>query len=359
MFFAAVLGGYFGGLFLHPVGEIGFEPGSAFGADAEVSAGFTVDPVGEVDPVFDFVGAFSVPGEILAEVAVGFGAVVSEAFEDIEADFFIAAEVFDGGHPFVEAGERVDGSPAGLDAPGLVIDAGENDVDIAAVEGCVGGELAGGFGPLLDCAGDLPVGALDTVTEADGFDFAVGVAGPGVHGHGVGVVEEQRVGLGELFDVAAEIQERGDGALGVHDASGAEGVTDALVDAVFEGDVDIRGEGFETALADHAEDVVGIGDGLAAVGGGVDDGGELVCVDIALAQLGDHLEIVRIEIGEGEGGVAEFGHGEDVTHQATGESDGACADHCDFDCHLGSVDLSEWSARFEGNAWASAFNSCG
>ena len=60
---------------------------------------------------------------------------------------------------------------------------------------------------------------------------------------------------------------RGDGALGVHDAAGAEGVADALVDAIFQGDVDVGLEGLEAALADHADDVIGPGESRAAVGG--------------------------------------------------------------------------------------------
>ena len=49
--------------------------------------------------------------------------------------------------------------------------------------------VSGGVNPHLR-AGDLVVGGLDAVAQADGGDTAVFVAGPGVHGHGVGVVDE-------------------------------------------------------------------------------------------------------------------------------------------------------------------------
>ena len=53
-------------------------------------------------------GAFAVPGDVLAEVAVGFGAVVAEALKHIEADFFALLEFLDGGHPIVEVRDHVD-----------------------------------------------------------------------------------------------------------------------------------------------------------------------------------------------------------------------------------------------------------
>lgn len=64
------------------------EPVAALGAVAQIATGLAVDPFGEVDPFFDFFGSFAVPGEVFGEVAIGFGGVVSEAFEDVDAYFF-------------------------------------------------------------------------------------------------------------------------------------------------------------------------------------------------------------------------------------------------------------------------------
>ena len=120
---------------------------------------------------------------------------------------------------------------------------------------------------------------------------------------------------------------------GVHDAAGADGVADALVDAVLERDVDVGLEGLQTALADHADDVVAVGDGAAAVEGGFDAGRQLVGVDVALAELGDHVEVAAGDVGEGEDGVLQLGDGEKVAHQAAGEADGTGSDHGDFNGH--------------------------
>ena len=74
-------------------------------------------------------------------------------------------------------------------------------------------------------------------------------------------------------------------ALGVHDAARAERVADALVHAVLQRDVDVGLERFQPALADHADDVVGVGDGAAPVGRRLDVRRQAVGLDVAPAKL--------------------------------------------------------------------------
>ncbi len=80
---------------------------------------------------------------------------------------------------------------------------------------------------------------LHAVAETDGIDPAVFERGPGVHRHGVGVVEEQRARLGDFADVLAEVEDDRNVALAVEDAAGADGIADALVDAVLQRNVDV------------------------------------------------------------------------------------------------------------------------
>src|SRR6185503_18558724 len=77
VFFAAILRADLGRGFLQPVGEIGLEPVPPFRADAQVAAGFAVDPHAHVDPLSDLVGALAIPRDVFAEVSVGFGGVVA------------------------------------------------------------------------------------------------------------------------------------------------------------------------------------------------------------------------------------------------------------------------------------------
>ena len=66
-----------------------------------------------------------------------------------------------------------------------------------------------------------------------------------------------RVVGSDLLDIFAEGQHLWDIALAIHNATGAERVADALVDAVFERDIDIEREGVEAADTRGVEHVVG------------------------------------------------------------------------------------------------------
>ena len=204
--------------------------------------------------------------------------------------------------------QHVDPAPLHLDEPGLVVQPGGDDVHVAAVQF----RILRAAGPCclaqrFDAVGDLPVRALHAVAQADRLHAAVLVAGPGVHRHRVGVVQEQRARFGDLADVLAEVEQRGDGALGVHDAARAERIAHALVDAVLQRDIDIELEGFQPALADHADHVIAVRDGRAAVEGREDLRRQPVGLDIALAQLGDHIQVALRDIREGKGGIASSG----------------------------------------------------
>ena len=131
----------------------------------------------------------------------------------------------------------------------------------------------------------------------------------------------------------ADVEQRRDGALCIHDAAGAERIADALVDAVFERDVDVGLKGLQPTLADRADDVVGVGNGLAAVGGRRHCRRQIVGGDVAPAQLRDHVQVVLGNVHQGEGGVRQFRHGQNVVHQPAREADRTGADHGDFDRH--------------------------
>ena len=230
-------------------------------AVAQVAAGLAVDPFGLVDPPADAFGPLAVPGQILAEVAVAFGAVVDEASEHVDADLFCPG-IFGVGLEHIEqALGEVFASPEGPGAPGLVVDCREDGGHFAAVhadgEGqapfgaggwcagrsVVGWEAPGLLGPDLDAVGDLPVRVLHAVAEVSGGRAAVACGGPGVHGHGVGVVHEEAAGSGEAADVVADFEDERNGPLCLHEAAGAERVAYALVYAILEGDFNIEGKG--------------------------------------------------------------------------------------------------------------------
>lgn len=106
----------------------------------------------------------------------------------------------------VEYGDQVVFAPDGFETPGLMVDAGEGELDIFTVNLLFRPDQVLFARPVRDAVRNLMLRALHAVAEAHGLDFAVGVAGPGQHRHRVGVVEKQRAGLGDLADVLAEVQ---------------------------------------------------------------------------------------------------------------------------------------------------------
>ena len=108
---------------------------------------------------------------------------------------------------------------------------------------------------------------------------------PDIHGHRVGVVQEEGAGLGDLSDIFTERQDLGNVALAIHDTAGAECIAHTLIDPIFQRYVDVELEGAQTPYARDVQDVVGAFERLASV----DRSGELcrklVRLDVSQRQL--------------------------------------------------------------------------
>jgi hypothetical protein len=177
------------------------------------------------------------------------------------------------------------------------------------------------------------MGSLNPVAESDRFDSAVLIAGPGIHGHRVCVVEKESVWFGYFPNVTAELKQDGNGPLGIEQTTRPKGVSNALIDAVSERNVDVGLEGPKPSLADHADDVIGVGDGFTGVGAGFDFSRELVGLDVTTAKLLDHFQVARVNVHQGEGGILQFGNCEDIPHETTGEANGTGTEESNFDRH--------------------------
>ena len=297
------------GIVGHPVWKIVLEPVSSLGANSEVTTSFTVDPDAKIDPVLDLFRPLAIPGHIFAEVAVGLSRVVAEPHEHVDPNFLGGGELVVFLESFQKVGRHVLALPLDFGVPSLVVDAHADDVDVFLCQLGLVGKLPPSLQPTFQCVRYLPMAPLNSMTEADGVYSSVLVAGPGEHRHGVGVVEKEAVRGGDFADVFAEIEQDGDAALCIHDASGAEGVADALVDAVFERDVDIGLESFQAPNSDEGHSVVCVGKGSSSVQVGFDFGRDVCRFDIALYQLLYHREVVLVDVVESERGVLEFGDG--------------------------------------------------
>src|SRR5690606_11553166 len=141
-------------------------------------------------------------GQVFGEVAIAFGGIDAEALEHVDADLLGLGIDRMG----LEARDQLIGLDlaalgADIDIPGLVVDAGADIV-----------ELAIGHGQHL---GDLVGAMLDAMAEADDVGPAIEIGRPGVRGHRIGIIEEQRARLGYLADILAEIENDRDVALAI------------------------------------------------------------------------------------------------------------------------------------------------
>lgn len=192
--------------------------------------------------------------------------------------------------------------------PGLVVDARADKIHLAGVL-------------CTERARDLTPAVLYAVAKADSIDLAMFDGGPRVHRHWVGVVEHLGAGFADLPDVPAEIEERRNRALPVHDAAGADRVADTLIDAILQRYLDVGREGLEATDANAVDDIARSFESLAALGGRRHPRRKLVHFDDALDDLPHHVEIMLIDIRERDLDVLQFRHAQDVDAEFLSEFD--------------------------------------
>ena len=133
--------------------------------------------------------------------------------------------------------------------------------------------------------------------------------------------------------ILAEIQQGRDAALAIHDAADAQGVAHALVHAVFEGDFNIRFEALQAADAHAVHDIPGALEGLPTVGGGLDLRFDAVGLQIPLAELRHHLQVLFADVRERHFEPPQLRHMHDVGKQRAGEGQAARANDSQFKSH--------------------------
>ncbi len=223
----------------------------------------------------------------------------------------------------LEGGEQLvalDSAPAQahVDVPGLVVDSRADVVELAQIIG-------------VQNLRDLFAAVLDAVAEPDRIDLAVLDRRPGVHRHGIGIIEERRAGLRHLGDVAAEIQDHRDVALPVEDAARADRIADTLVDAVFQRNPDVVRVSLQSADPYAADHIPRTLERPASVRRRGDPCRQPVRLDHTVDQPLDHGQVVLADVGQRELHVLELGNGHDVADQLLREADAPRADHADLE----------------------------
>ncbi|MNU61141.1 hypothetical protein D3C71_503450 [compost metagenome] len=192
-------------------------------------------------------------------------------------------------------------------------------------------EFGGGF--RAEDFGDLFRAMLHAMAEADRIHLAIFDGRPGIHGHGVGIVQEFCAGCRDFANILAEIQNDRNVALAIKNAAGADGVTDALVDPVFQRDTDVVRIGFQTADPHTAYDVFRTLKRATAVGMRRHFHRKTVGLHDLVEDRPDHIQIVLADIRQRDFDVAKLRHAQEIGEQFFRETDAACANNSDFETH--------------------------
>ncbi len=116
----------------------------------------------------------------------------------------------------------------------------------------------------VDVARNEIHGSLHTMAEADEFHFRRAQR-PADHRHGVHVLEHIRLGA-EFLHIPGQVEHNGYLPLGAEDTPGAQGVTDTLIDAIFQRDLIVVLEPFDPCHLEGGDHVIGVPDRFSGVG---------------------------------------------------------------------------------------------
>src|SRR5919201_1158486 len=162
----------------------------------------------------------------------------------------------------------------------------------------------------VEVAGELSGRSLHAVAQADDGEVRASQRGKGQDRHRVRVVEDDRLRR-DALDVADDVEPRRAGAQGLEDSSWADGVADALVDAVAQRDVVVEAHVPEPGDLDRVYDVVGPFENVQTVGRGFAPPALSLQLDQTLGDAPGQLEAGGVDVDEGEYAFVQAFDGED------------------------------------------------
>ena len=161
---------------------------------------------------------------------------------------------------------------------------------------------------------------LNTVAQSDIAQFGEkGLDSAAEHGHGIGIVEKNRIGAQPL-DVRRNIHDGLHGAQIAEEAPYAPGIADGCLNAKFGRNPQLILERIIASHLDGTENTVRAGKRLAPIGGAVNRGRIVPFIHITLHHPACHLQVLGVDIHQPQFAVAECVKGEDIAGQVSGKN---------------------------------------
>ena len=160
--------------------------------------------------------------------------------------------------------------------------------------------------------GNLAVAVLYAVAEAVGGYLAVFVCRPGHHGVGIGIVEHDAAFLGNLPDVLAEFKDGADSSLAIHNTADAQSVAHALIHPVFQGNFHVCCKPLQHTDPHTVNHVSGIAESFSSIRSCLNLDRESVGINITLAKLRDHPQILFINVRKGYFNILKLRYGQNI-----------------------------------------------
>ncbi|MNQ92905.1 hypothetical protein D3C85_1083440 [compost metagenome] len=105
----------------------------------------------------------------------------------------------------------------------------------------------------------------------------------------------------------------------VHNPASTQGISDTLVNPIFQRNIHIHLESFESTDPDHGKDILGILKCFSTVERSLNLYIKSILVNIPLAEFGNHIQIMLIDIGKGNFDMVKFRDRQQIPQQPSCE----------------------------------------
>ena len=215
-------------------------------------------------------------------MSVGLCGIVAKPLQNIDADLLLLAEFFMRLKARQKLRQHILAMMLHRNVPRLMVDTCTGNVQLLSRD--------------AEHLRDLHLTVDLTVAQANRLYLSILIAGPGRHRIRIRIVQHDRTRLCHLADILAEVKQRRDDTLSVHDTARAKRIAHALVHAIFQRNLHILLKALESADPDTVYDITRIFKCFSAICRRLDRHRNLVRIQIPLAERARPLQIRRIDV---------------------------------------------------------------